>query len=305
MPRRIDKRKTSLEESPIVQELRLSIRKRERELERGIAQADALKQELVCVEREYGERIAPLVYLAHNLDERIFSLKKVRDMVMKGKTVAEAKRIVKERERERDERERERMRSGGREDNAQRENEDNFFRGGEGKNAEKGDTSHSISKKTAPSTELKKLWRKLAYRFHPDLTQDDLDKTKREAVMKQVNDAYQRADIFAMREILTQDAKSEMLADSSCMSERDLREALLDIEESLRRITQKLIAFRKSPWFALSKDMQKAKREKYDYFAYLTMSQEGEVRAREKLIARIERELLRLAQSTRLTRKIA
>lgn len=53
----------------------------------------------------------------------------------------------------------------------------------------------------APAS-LKSLYREVAKRVHPDLAADESDRRKRELLMKQANDAYQRGDHDALRRIL-------------------------------------------------------------------------------------------------------
>ncbi|MBK7356157.1 J domain-containing protein [Propionivibrio sp.] len=59
-----------------------------------------------------------------------------------------------------------------------------------------------------PSDELKRLYREAAKRFHPDRASDDADCRTRTDIMAQVNVAYQRNDIEALRRILAADENS-------------------------------------------------------------------------------------------------
>ena len=59
----------------------------------------------------------------------------------------------------------------------------------------------SVQEFHAPAS-LKSLYREVAKRVHPDLAADESDRRKRELLMKQANDAYQRGDHDALRKIL-------------------------------------------------------------------------------------------------------
>ena len=260
-------------ETNAVRVLRARIRERETALARAIAVAEEMKLELLSVQREYEARVEPLAREVALLDDKIFELKKVRDLILKGETLASARRIVRERDRQRVERER---------GDSERES-------GTG-NRESEVTK--IKESATASPELKKLWRALAYRFHPDLTQDTEEKGERESMMKRVNDAYQRGDLALLHELA--DGGKETMKEHVNLCESDLREALLDLDESLRRVTQRLDAFKRSPWQKVRAMMRKGKREHRDYFKELETEQMVEVAARKKLIARIEKELVQV-----------
>ncbi|MEO6806994.1 MAG: J domain-containing protein [Edaphobacter sp.] len=53
-----------------------------------------------------------------------------------------------------------------------------------------------------PSPELKKLYREAAKRVHPDAATDELDRARREQLMKAVNQAYSVGDEDELRRIL-------------------------------------------------------------------------------------------------------
>jgi sulfur relay (sulfurtransferase) DsrC/TusE family protein len=52
------------------------------------------------------------------------------------------------------------------------------------------------------SPELKRLYKEVAKRIHPDLATDEADRRKREQLMAEANTAYQRGDTEALRRIL-------------------------------------------------------------------------------------------------------
>ena len=57
-------------------------------------------------------------------------------------------------------------------------------------------------KNFAPTVELKRLYREIARRVHPDLTLDHKDRVRREALMADANKAYQNGDETALQQVL-------------------------------------------------------------------------------------------------------
>jgi hypothetical protein len=65
--------------------------------------------------------------------------------------------------------------------------------------------AHGDAAKTpefSPTPELKSLYRAVAKKVHPDLTSDPADRIRREKLMADANDAYERGDAEALRRIL-------------------------------------------------------------------------------------------------------
>lgn len=59
----------------------------------------------------------------------------------------------------------------------------------------------STPENRAEAEELRSLYRQLAKTFHPDLTEDEAERTFRQEVMLRINHAWQLRDLHAMREI--------------------------------------------------------------------------------------------------------
>jgi ABC-type phosphate transport system auxiliary subunit len=57
-------------------------------------------------------------------------------------------------------------------------------------------------KNFSPTVELKRLYREIARRVHPDLTLDHQDRTRREILMADANKAYQNGDESALQQVL-------------------------------------------------------------------------------------------------------
>jgi hypothetical protein len=66
-----------------------------------------------------------------------------------------------------------------------------------------GEKSESAPKPFHASAELKRLYRDVARRIHPDLTSDRDDRTKRQELMAQANEAYERGDEGMLTKVIT------------------------------------------------------------------------------------------------------
>jgi hypothetical protein len=67
-----------------------------------------------------------------------------------------------------------------------------------------GEKSESAPKPFHASAELKRLYRDVARRIHPDLTSDRDDRAKRQELMAQANEAYERGDEATLTRVLTE-----------------------------------------------------------------------------------------------------
>jgi hypothetical protein len=88
-----------------------------------------------------------------------------------------------------------------------------------------------------PSTDLKSLYREVAKRVHPDLAIDEADRHKRELLMKQANDAYQKRDHEALRRVLEEYESSPESVQGNDMA-ADLARVNRQIKQVNARLSQ-------------------------------------------------------------------
>ena len=67
-----------------------------------------------------------------------------------------------------------------------------------------GDKSEATPRAFESSPEMKRLYREVAKRVHPDLTSDRADRAKRQQLMAEANEAYERGDETKLRKIFTE-----------------------------------------------------------------------------------------------------
>jgi len=88
-----------------------------------------------------------------------------------------------------------------------------------------------------PSPELKKLYRDVAKRIHPDLAADQADRAQRERFMAGANRAYQEGDIGALRRILVEyESSPESVTGTGVAA--DLVRVIRQIRQAQQRLAQ-------------------------------------------------------------------
>lgn len=117
-----------------------------------------------------------------------------------------------------------------------------------------------------PSVKLKRLYREVARKVHPDLATDDADRVRRERLMAEANAAYQRGDVEALKRILDEyehSRKSMLPMDISTELEQVVRQ-IRQIRYRLSQIEQQMTAFKASSLANLKARAEAAKAEGRD-----------------------------------------
>ncbi|KAA3664138.1 MAG: hypothetical protein DWQ04_07210 [Chloroflexi bacterium] len=122
---------------------------------------------------------------------------------------------------------------------------------------------------TPNEAQIKKLYRRLARAFHPDMAQDDADRAYRTEMMAAVNDAYaarSMAELMAIERELAGRKKSEDKLDPrDALSDVDMIAALQnEIKRCRRRLQEielEMQTMHNQPMVALALEMKLAKQE--------------------------------------------
>lgn len=117
----------------------------------------------------------------------------------------------------------------------------------------------------AIKTQLKSLYRELAKRFHPDLAADEAERETRSARMAEINEAYARADLEALRRTATQSNTRPKLPPtlSELLAERDRLDALVI------RLRQEIAELNRDPLMLLKIDAALARHDGRDLLAQI------------------------------------
>ena len=127
-------------------------------------------------------------------------------------------------------------------------------------------TPHPVEPDIVTKAELKSLYRELAKRFHPDLAANDLEREAHGARMAEINDAYARGDLEAMRRAAALPRGSDVRASlpptlAELLAERDRLDALVI------RLRQDIAELNRDPLVLLKIDTTLARHSRRDLLA--------------------------------------
>ena len=122
------------------------------------------------------------------------------------------------------------------------------------------------SEQKEPTPELKSLYRRLAKQFHPDTTLDPQEKTRRSAIMAQINDAYERGDLKALQRMSDELAISPeaVLGDGVGAELIRIIRKIAQIDRRLVALEQELMQLKESDVFRLAEQYEEYKQQGRD-----------------------------------------
>lgn len=235
---KIVKSSSPLDEPVEKRELEKAISEKEKTLNALIDEVEQLKIDLTVVKQEYEIKVGRLYLKLDEVDLEILRFKKIEDLISRGFSFDEAQKIVEEtlkKRREQIEEEYKKL------DEEEKEAE----------------SRKSISEED--KEELKKLWRKLAHKFHPDKANGD------EEMMKKINKAYAEGDLETLRAI----DQNETGVDIGVKTIEALKGKLAGLEKSINKINLEFEHLKRSEWFILRENIEKAEKQKRNILSEL------------------------------------
>lgn len=203
--------------------LRTVIAKKRKVLMDITEKLELLKMKLEKIEEEYNDRIGRLYIKDNLLDLEIIRFKKINELIECGLSFEDAvleleENIEREKEELRDEKER----------------MDEYFQALQ-------DTDEKIGEKYL---DIRRIWKKLVHKFHPDLTSDENEKKERGELMKKINTAYSQHDYDTLKTLEEKELVEEVVESTA----EHMEKMIIDIENAITRVREQYSVLRKSQW---------------------------------------------------------
>ncbi len=217
-----------------------SIRRKRVELKQLVIKIETLKMNLQIAKTEYMVKVGDLFLKDSQLDLEIIRCRNILNLMNQGHTYDEAvEKISQTYYSQQIEIDRERRKI----------------------NQEKAQYEKRGRKIQEHNNDIKKLWKKLISKFHPDLIQDSQEKLQRDKIMKQINRAYQEGDYDSLVKIdndnLTQ---VENTIDN-------MEKILVSLVNEIIDHIQSYKSLKSSEWYGWMEKINKAKKKTQDIFA--------------------------------------
>ena len=255
---KIIKSNTSIDEPLEKRELEKAISEKEKKLNALIDEIEQLKIDLTAVKQEYDVKVGRLYLRLDELDLEILKSKKIEDLINNGFSFEEAQKIVEETLKKRRE---------------QIEEEYKKL------NEEEKEIESRKGISAEDKEELKKLWRKLAHKYHPDKVGGN------EEMMKKINKAYAKGDLETLRAI-DQSGTGNGIETQTIEA---LKSKLAGLEISIKKISQEYELLKKSEWFILMENIEKAKKHNRDILSELADKVLADIAKKENRVGELKK----------------
>jgi len=255
---KIVKLNTSLDEPKEKRELQQAISEKEKVLIELVEEIEHFKIDLSVVKQEYDIKIGRLYLKLDEIDLDILKFKKIEDLINKGFSFEEARKVV---------------------EDTLKKRRDQIEEEYKKLNEEEKDVDKRKNISKEEQEELKKLFRKLAHKFHPDLTGGD------DAMMKKINKAYNEGDLETLRAI----NQGEGIASIDIKTIEELRNKLARLEESIKKALYEQEQLRRSEWAILKDSIDKAEKQNRDILSELSEKVVEDIAKKENLLEELKK----------------
>jgi hypothetical protein len=133
--------------------------------------------------------------------------------------------------------------------------------------------------------ELKKMYRKLALKYHPDLARDESQKKKFHLIMSKINEAYKNKGLETLNKYMQQAEREEKIAKETPQEKlARLKEEYKIVLNIIAKLKAELNDLKSSETYLLKEKVERAKMEGKDSLEELATSIKEEIAEHEKML---------------------
>ena len=143
-----------------------------------------------------------------------------------------------------------------------------------------------LSKDFKPSEEIKKLYRQIAIKIHPDKSVNESDREYRTKLMAEVNDAYANGDIERLRQILREweSSPESVTGEGIAFDLVRMIRSISQINGRLKTIEREVEIIKETEIYGMMIQVQEAEKEDRDLLKELSSKIESDIKlAKERL----------------------
>lgn len=140
-----------------------------------------------------------------------------------------------------------------------------------------------------PSEDIKKIYRDLAKKVHPDLAKDEEDRERRNRFMQEVNKAYSEQDIERLKELLSDwlDFGVDDFSDRLELELKRINKLILNLKQKIREITQRRLILERSELGKFKTAYEEAQMSGVDIFSQIILDIQAKINHKLILIQKI------------------
>jgi len=149
--------------------------------------------------------------------------------------------------------------------------------------------------KVEPNDEIKQLYRDLAKKFHPDLAEDEEDRSRRTVWMSEINTAYQSGDLDRLRQIWENYRTSPERVSGNGQTARLVRtlRKSAQVQRRMLEIRNEMENLRNSSAYQLKTKMQAAGKRGLQWLEKICSQIDDQIEQEEKYLMRLLRKQAR------------
>lgn len=246
----------SKEEESLRKILQKTISKNKKILMLLTEKLEQLKIDVFGIEEEYAQRVGRLYRKDSLLDLEIIRFQKINDHMDKGMSYEDAVLAV---------------------DDLQHVEQYEDI-------SEYIDMPSSAENTVKEGDDIRKLWKKLVHKFHPDLAKNSEEREKRETTMKKINIAYANKDYDTLKTMQEKELVEDIAIEEATMDR--LEKLYVDIQNAIVRSREQMRELRRSEWFSWIK---KSREERDVLFAEMEKKIAEDVTIKEVMLRSLKR----------------